>query len=261
MLRRSLQADSPHIAVLVSARNGVAVETRTTQGGSTTRITGRSASAPRWVRLVRRGDQFTAYESPDGMRWAIIDQRSLDLTSTAVAGLVTSSANTSRTTTAVFDSVTVQAPPPAPVSPPGVGGTGLTGTYFDNVDFTAQRLVRTDATVNFDWGSGSPAASIASNTFSVRWTGTLVPAFDETYTFTARTDDGVRLWVDGQLVVNRWNDQSATDRYGWIDLRAGEPVSIVMEYYENGGRASAKLYWESPSQPYEIIPQGRLLPS
>src|SRR3954470_23238895 len=81
----------------------------------------------------------------------------------------------------------------------GDGGTGLLAQYFDNKDFTNLKLTRTDATVNFAWGSGSPAAGIASDTFSVRWTGQLVPEATENVTFYTSTDDGVRLWIGGQL--------------------------------------------------------------
>src|SRR6185503_3713165 len=79
----------------------------------------------------------------------------------------------------------------------GGGGTGLNGEYYDNMNFTQRKLTRTDATVNFDWGSGSPNAAVGVDTFSVRWTGQVQPQFSETYTFYTRTDDGVRLWVNG----------------------------------------------------------------
>ncbi|MGF1514936.1 MAG: DUF4347 domain-containing protein, partial [Elainellaceae cyanobacterium] len=69
--------------------------------------------------------------------------------------------------------------PPLPSS----NGDGLKAEYYDNIDFTNLRLTRTDATVDFDWRFGPPAASIGSNTFSARWTGQIEPRFSETYTF------------------------------------------------------------------------------
>ncbi|MDB6065398.1 MAG: hypothetical protein JWR26_1606, partial [Pedosphaera sp.] len=83
-------------------------------------------------------------------------------------------------------------------------GTGLSGSYwtattaaaFINTNFnTAPTLVRTDATVNFNWGTGSPDPSISADTFTARWTGMVQPQFSQTYTFYTTTDDGVRLWV------------------------------------------------------------------
>src|SRR4051812_10109116 len=74
-------------------------------------------------------------------------------------------------------------------------GTGLLGQYFDNKDFTNAKLTRTDAQVNFTWGYGAPASGVGAETFSVRWTGQLVPHTSENYTFSTSTDDGVRLWI------------------------------------------------------------------
>jgi hypothetical protein len=140
-------------------------------------------------------------------------------------------------------------------------GTGLTGTYFDNMDFTAQKLVRTDATVNFDWGTGSPDASIGVDTFSVRWTGKVQPRYSVTYTFYTTSDDGARLWVNSQLVVDSWVDQGPTEHSGTITLTAGQKYDIKMEYYENTGGTCAKLSWSSATQAKEIIPQTQLYPA
>src|SRR5262245_52618675 len=90
---------------------------------------------------------------------------------------------------------------------PGLtGGTGLRGEYFDNRDFSAPKLTRVDPTINFNWGTGSPASAIGSDTFSVRWTGRVSPRYSETYRFYTTSDDGVRLWVNGQLVIDNWTD-------------------------------------------------------
>lgn len=140
----------------------------------------------------------------------------------------------------------------------GGAGTGLNGEYYDAINFTQRKLTRTDATINFDWGTGSPNAAIGPDTFSVRWTGQVQPQFSETYTFYTRTDDGVRLWVNGVLVVDKWIDQAPTEWSGTIALTGGTKYNIQMDYYENGGGAVAQLSWSSPSQPKQIIPQSRL---
>jgi len=139
----------------------------------------------------------------------------------------------------------------------GTGG-GLRGLYYNNTDFSGLALSRLDGTVNFDWAGGSPAGSIGADTFSVRWTGQVEPRYSQTYTFYTTTDDGVRLWVNGVLLVDYWAGQAATERSGTIALTAGQKYSIRLDYYENTGNAVAKLMWSSASQVKQIIPQSQL---
>ncbi|HEV8246347.1 MAG TPA: PA14 domain-containing protein [Polyangiaceae bacterium] len=153
-----------------------------------------------------------------------------------------------------FTASELGAPPP----PPPGNGTGLTGTYFDNIDLTNQKLVRTDATVNFSWGNGSPNSSIGPDSFSVRWTGKVQPLYSGTYTFYTTTDDGVRLWINGALIIDKWQDQGPTEYAGTISLVAGTQYDIKMEYYENGGGANAALAWSSAGQAKQVIPQSQL---
>lgn len=136
---------------------------------------------------------------------------------------------------------------------------GLKGEYFGNMDLSGNPvLTRIDNEVNFDWGNGSPAPSIPTDHFSVRWSGQVQPRYSETYAFVATTDDGVRLWVNGRLIIDEWRDKTASPWSGSINLIAEKRYDIRMEYYENGGSASAKLSWRSDSQPTEIIPTKRL---
>jgi hypothetical protein len=105
-----------------------------------------------------------------------------------------------------------------------------------------------------------PPPGIGPDTFSARWSGWVTPRYSETYTFYTTSDDGVRLWVDGQLIINNWTIHPPTENSGQIALTAGQQYDIRMEYFENGGGAVAKLKWSSPSQPKGIVPQGRLYP-
>jgi hypothetical protein len=134
-------------------------------------------------------------------------------------------------------------------------GGGLRGEYYNSLDFSNLVLSRTDPQVRFDWGVGSPDPVVNIDNFCVRWIGEVETAFSETYKFFTRTDEGARLWVDGQLLVNRWVDQSTTEHYGSIALEAGIH-SIQMDYYERSSGAVAELRWESPSTPKQFIPQG-----
>jgi GH35 family endo-1,4-beta-xylanase len=140
-------------------------------------------------------------------------------------------------------------------------GIGLLGQYYDNIDFTNLKLNRTDATVNANYGSGSPDSSIAADTFSVRWSGQVEARYSEATTFTVTGDDGYRLWLNGQLLINRYVDQAPTATSGTINLVAGRRYDLVLEYYENGGGASIKMEWQSASQAREVVPAGQLFPA
>ncbi|MDQ0476861.1 PA14 domain-containing protein [Chryseobacterium sp. MDT2-18] len=139
---------------------------------------------------------------------------------------------------------------------------GLKGEYFNNMTLSGSpTLTRTDAAVNFDWGNGSPDASIPVDRFSVRWSGLVQPLYSETYTFSTESDDGIRLWVNGVQIINNWTDHGPTTDTGTISLTAGVKYSIVLEYYENGGGAVSKLSWNSASQSSQIIPTAQLFPA
>jgi glucose/arabinose dehydrogenase len=142
-------------------------------------------------------------------------------------------------------------------TPPGLG---LLGTYWDNINFTGASLTRIDPTVNFTWGSGSPAPGIGPDTFSVRWTGQVRPKVSGTHTFYTMSDDGVRLFVNGTQVINNFTDHAATENSGSIALTAGQLYDIRMEFYENGGQAVAQLRWSAPGVAKEVIPQANLYP-
>ena len=126
-----------------------------------------------------------------------------------------------------------------------VGGATWRGEYFDNRDLGGwPALVRNDHAIDFDWGDGSPDPAVPADNFSVRWTHAV--SFDAgTYRFLTSTDDGVRVWVDGGLVVDAWVDQKLLNTHtGDVYLAAGQHT-IVVEYYEHGGEASAHVWWET----------------
>jgi beta-glucanase (GH16 family) len=143
----------------------------------------------------------------------------------------------------------------------GTTPQGLTASYFDDDDLTNLKVTRIDPTINFNWGTGSPDPSIADTTYSVRWTGTVTPLYSETYTFYSKTDDGGRVWINGEEIINHWVDQAATETSGTITLVAGEPYAIEVDYYQDGGGASAQLSWSSAHQAKQIVPQSQLSPT
>ena len=142
-------------------------------------------------------------------------------------------------------------------------GTGLQGNYYSNQLRTfngAPTLVRTDATVNFNWGTSAPDPKISQTDFSVRWLGAVQPQFNETYTFSATADDGVRVWINGQKILDGWVDQAPATYTGTFPMVAQQRYNIQVDYYQNGGGAVAMLAWSSPSTASAIVPASQLYP-
>ncbi len=142
-------------------------------------------------------------------------------------------------------------------------GTGLMGKYYDSSVFTNLVTTRTDATINFNWGTNAPPGTAITNgdTFSVIWTGQIEPQFSELYTFYLTADDAGRLWVDDQCLMARSFSQGNGEMRGQIRLKAGHRVNIRVEFVENTGNASVKLEWASPSRAREVVPMARLYPT
>lgn len=142
-----------------------------------------------------------------------------------------------------------------------LAGNGLAATYFDNADLTGKTVSRVDGTVNFDWGTGGPATGIAADTFSARWTGQVQAAKSETYTFYTTSDDGVRLWVDGKLIINNWTTHAPREDKGMVSLQAGKNYNFKLEYFDQSYGAVMKLLWSSASTAKQVIPQSQLYSS
>lgn len=119
---------------------------------------------------------------------------------------------------------------------------GWRGEYFGNAGLSgAPLLVREDSAIDFDWGSGSPAqGTLPADHFSVRWTK-VVGFTPGRYRFATTSDDGVRLWVNGRLVLDRWLDMSATTVSDVVDVPG--PAEVRLEYFEGIGAAKVRLTW------------------
>ena len=122
------------------------------------------------------------------------------------------------------------------------GSSGLKGEYFDNEAFQGKPvLTRTDKHINFDWGSDSFAPKQPVDHFSVRWTGFFVPKKSGDYKFMSSADDGVRLYIDDQPVINDWQTHSETlDTYA-KRFEGGHAYRVRFEYFESTGGASARF--------------------
>ncbi len=142
---------------------------------------------------------------------------------------------------------------------PAIGnGKGLTANYFNGMNFETPVYNRIDTSINFNWNNGSPNTAVNVDGFSARWSGQIQPKYSDTYTFYLNTDNGRRLWINGQLIVDKWIDDWGIEYTGIIALVAGQKYDIKLEYFEDNGGASCKMEWSSLLQAREVVPQSQL---
>ncbi|MDT3427149.1 mannan endo-1,4-beta-mannosidase [Paenibacillus forsythiae] len=139
-------------------------------------------------------------------------------------------------------------------------GNGLRGEYFDNKELEGEPVIsRTDANLNFTWRDTPPDTGIGNNYYSVRWQGRIQAPVTGTYTIKTVSDDGVRVWIDGKLIIDSWVPQNDVAREGSIRLKKNTRYKIKVEYFENRGKADMKLLWTRPDRQEEVIPSDALL--
>ena len=125
-------------------------------------------------------------------------------------------------------------------SSPGTGSSPEFGEFL---------FSREDSLINFNFDSSE---DVPADDFQVRWTGDVNIETAGVYTFRTFSDDGVRLFVNGNLIIDKWFDFAMTSHFGSINLGVGSHT-IVLEYYENGGEAECYLYWSSPYNAEETL--------
>jgi uncharacterized repeat protein (TIGR03806 family) len=144
-------------------------------------------------------------------------------------------------------------------------GTGLVGKYYAGQIATfinPPTLTRIDPTVNFIWPNPGPGPdpSIGDTGFSVDWSGCVQPQFDETYTFSITVDDGGILFINGEEIINAWQDQAPTTYSATVPMNAQQFYNIELQFYQHQGGSQATLAWSSPSTTNEVIPESQLYP-
>jgi uncharacterized repeat protein (TIGR03806 family) len=146
-------------------------------------------------------------------------------------------------------------------------GSGLNGEYFANANSAnpfsgSPVLVQTNPVIDFSSAANWPDAVVGSNHFTVCWTGSVQPQFTENYSFVTTAEDGVRLYINGQLLIDDWLDKTnATSATNSISLVAQQFYTIELDYYnQNTNNASVTLSWSSPSTLFGVVPQTQLYP-
>ncbi|MDB5173535.1 MAG: hypothetical protein JWN51_2308, partial [Phycisphaerales bacterium] len=238
--------------------------------------TGLTAAAPNfqtvnltWVDNSNNEDQFNIERSPAGQNtWAQVGIASSNATSFTDSTTQATTAYDYRVrafnsfNAGTYSSYTNTATVTTPAAPPIGTGDGALAAYYNDTGGVhisgTPTLTRVDPLINFSWGTGSPDPSIGVDHFSAKWTGQIQAQYSEVYTFFTESDDGVKLFVNGQLLINNFTDHGPTEDIGTITLSGGQKYSFEMDYYENGGGATAQLLWASISTPKAFVPQLQL---
>lgn len=153
-----------------------------------------------------------------------------------------------------------------------VNGEAIYGTraYKKHTEERPIYITRVDSTINFNWVRNSPDPRIRVDHFTGEWNGYVSPKYSEEYTFTAKADDGVRVWIDGKLIIDQWAKQDQTQdgfvqgaqttqtHKSSIKLKKGTKYSIKVEYFEDVQNASIQVSWSSKSQKEEVVPNSAL---
>ena len=131
---------------------------------------------------------------------------------------------------------------------------GLVGQYYANRNLEGEPIYRVDENLNFNWGTGSPMEGIPENDFSVRWTGSLEVTTADEYVFSVSIDDGIRMYIDGEVIFDSWDDSDTTRISSPIFLGAGKH-NIKVEYYEASSGSRIILSWKNSTSDYVVIPK------
>jgi hypothetical protein len=124
-------------------------------------------------------------------------------------------------------------------------------SYWNNRTLSGRPVVTdTDDALNHDWGNGAPRDGVNANRFSARWTRYIDVAAG-TYRFTATSDDGIRVYVDSDVVIDQWYDHAPQTFTADVSLTDGHHL-VKVEYYENMGGAVAEVSWEPASAPPDV---------
>jgi len=139
-------------------------------------------------------------------------------------------------------------------------GIGLSGQYFNHINFADEALLRLDTVIRFDWGTGSPDLSVRYDSFSIRWLGYIQPSVSGLYTFYINSDNGRKLTIDGQEVIDALVNDWGVEYKGKIYLEGGVRYPIMLEYFDAFGGASVKLDWSCNGVARQTVPSENLWP-
>ena len=139
------------------------------------------------------------------------------------------------------------------------GVRGLIGQYYLGKEFEYLKYQRVDSRIVFDWGKDSPHESLNNDLFSVRWRGLFNAPATGMYTFIVTSDDGVRLSIKQQILIDNWYPHAVLTESGSIFLDKGEHI-ILIEYFDQMLDAELKIEVEGPTIEKKILNHDLLTP-
>ncbi len=196
---------------------------------------------------------FSASGLPGGL--------SIDPSTGSISGTATQAGSFVVTLRASNGSQTVSTDITLSIVQPGTG-TGLLAQYFNTTTLSGpvalQRLERPD----FNWATTAPGPGVQADPFSARWSGWLEAPATGTFRLRTLSDDGVRVWLDGRLVIDNWINQAVAASNASVALAAGQRYAVMVEYYDGGGSAEMRLQWRPPgASSFAAVPLNRLYPA
>ena len=140
---------------------------------------------------------------------------------------------------------------------------GLMGEYFRGKELQGEpALVRTDPKIDFSWGWAAPCREVDKGDYSVRWTGEVKPPVSGEYEIGVYcTGGGVRFYLDGELLIDRWGDPDnesfeaafqQISEHTRIKMETGVPREVRVDFHKKANRNSIRLEWKMPGKPDPI---------
>jgi len=229
---------------------------------------GASQSDPELFKVVNTGEGQLSWSAVADAPWLLLSPSS-GVLATGSSESVRAGVDASGLSSGSFDAVVTVSSPEA-LNPPetlavevDVGApevqSGLLGEYFDDIALTMLADTRIDASIDFTtWGAApSGTAVLPDGHYSERWTGFVSIVQAGAWTFTTNSNDGVRLWIDGQLLIDHWDTHTATLDSGLRTLDVGWHA-LRLEHFQSDGSVVIQLSFSGPGQPLGIVPASHL---
>lgn len=212
-----------------------------------------NASVQQWKASDAENQKFMIVPSEeDGFYkiYSLLSEKIIEVESLSSSALVRQTDNQN----SIYSNWQIEPVPPLPNGK----GDGLTAEYYNGQEFNTLMVTTVDTTINFNWGTNRPNRNINADNVSIRWQGKIEPRTSGDYQFFINSDNGRRLWINDQLIIDKWINDYDIEYSGNIMLQAGELYNIKLDYFESIGGAYCKLEWISPKQPREIVPKSQL---
>lgn len=130
---------------------------------------------------------------------------------------------------------------------------GLKGEYYDGKHFEQLDFSRVDSRLYHYWNYDGPGGGLGTNTYSVRWRGSITAPRTATYQLYLGSDDGARVWINGKLVISDWYAHAFRTKTASFPFKLGVRYQIRVDYYEDGGNSAVTLGWSNRYMSRRII--------